>query len=626
MKIIYLHQYFCITEGAGGTRSYEFAKSLVEKGIDVHMICISCKDTSTGLKSTFKRGKREGIVDGIFVTELQINYSNHKNFLLRSLIFLRYSLEATKLSIMGDYDIVFSTSTPLTVAIPAIILRWIKGTIFIFEVRDLWPELPKAMGVVKNSIILSILEALEKLSYYSADSIVGLAPGICDGIQKRLSSKVNVNLIPNACDLNLFYPEKISSLKENSYLFRYTQKINNNDFIALFSGAHGIANGLESILDVAKYLQSSGFFDIKILFIGDGSQKLYLKNLAKTLKLENCIFLEPVSKVELSFIMRECVDVGIMCLQNIPEFYNGTSPNKFFDYISAGLPVLINYPGWLAKIILDNNLGYFSDPNDTKCFAQNIITLYSDRKHLDELAVNCRSYAKLNFSREIMFRKLLKILQSNYMQLGNRRKSYFSRIVYIGFKRICDLSLATILLILMLPFYLIIALLVYCNMGNPVFFTQSRPGYKGNIFQIYKFTSMKNLYNKEGKLLPDKYRLTKFGKFLRSYSLDELPEIINIIKGEMSFVGPRPLLERYLNYYTNEEKRRHDIKPGITGMAQVNGRNSINWDKKFKYDIYYVDNISFLLDIKILIKTILKVFIREGINAKGESTMSEFKR
>ncbi len=590
------------------------------------MVCISCKDTSTGLEKEFINGKREGYVDGIYVTELEMYYSNHKNFISRSLIFLKYSFEATKICIFGNYEIVFATSTPLTVSIPAIILRWLKGTTFIFEVRDLWPELPKAMGIVKNPIILRLLSILEKLSYKSADSIIGLAPGICKSIEKIISNKNKVYFIPNACDLDLFYPDKLASLKTNKHLTKYNKLIKKNDFIALFSGAHGIANGLGSIIDVASYLHDHNYKEIKILFVGDGSQKVYLQNLAKTKKLDNCIFLDPISKIELSLIMRECVHVGIMCLKNIPEFYNGTSPNKFFDYISAGLPVLINYPGWLTDIVINENLGLYSNPNDVKSFAHNIIKLYSDRQSLDKVSENCRSYAKQNFARELMIKKFLAMIKLTYLTNKSRENNYISRNFYIFFKRICDLILATLMIIIGLPIYILIALLVYIELGKPILFKQSRPGYKGKVFKIYKFSSMRNIYDKHGKPLPDKYRITKFGQWLRSYSIDEIPELINIIKGEMSFVGPRPLLKRYLKYYTVEENRRHNIKPGITGMAQVNGRNTINWDQKFKYDVFYVDNVSFLLDIKIIIKSFIKVLSREGINAKGEATMSEFKR
>lgn len=191
-------------------------------------------------------------------------------------------------------------------------------------------------------------------------------------------------------------------------------------------------------------------------------------------------------------------------------------------------------------------------------------------------------------------------------------------------KRPFDLVVSLIGLIILSPVILILSLLVWINLGGPVFFTQVRPGYHGKLFRLYKFRSMRNLFDAQGCPLPDEKRLTKFGKFLRTSSLDELPELINVLKGQMSLVGPRPLLVAYLDRYSPEQARRHDVLPGITGWAQVNGRNAISWEEKFKLDVWYVDNQSLWLDIKILLLTVKKVFKRESINAPGSATAPEF--
>jgi lipopolysaccharide/colanic/teichoic acid biosynthesis glycosyltransferase len=162
-------------------------------------------------------------------------------------------------------------------------------------------------------------------------------------------------------------------------------------------------------------------------------------------------------------------------------------------------------------------------------------------------------------------------------------------------------------------------------MGRPIFFKQIRPGLRGNPFLIYKFRTMLDLRDENGNLLPDEKRLTKIGKFLRNTSLDELPELWNVLKGDMSLVGPRPLLMEYLGRYTPEQARRHNVKPGITGWAQINGRNAISWDEKFKLDVWYVDNWNIFLDLKIIFITLIKVIKREGISAEGHATMPEFK-
>ena len=192
------------------------------------------------------------------------------------------------------------------------------------------------------------------------------------------------------------------------------------------------------------------------------------------------------------------------------------------------------------------------------------------------------------------------------------------------FKPLFDRFLALFLIILFAPLMLIVAILIYLWDGRPIIFTQERPGYKGKIFKIYKFRTMTQERDEFGNLLPDEKRLKGIGKIIRSLSLDELLQLFNVLKGEMSFVGPRPLLKEYLPLYNERQKKRHNVLPGITGLAQVKGRNAISWSEKFEYDVYYVENISFWLDMKILFLTIIKVLKREGISQKGKATMEKF--
>ena len=191
-------------------------------------------------------------------------------------------------------------------------------------------------------------------------------------------------------------------------------------------------------------------------------------------------------------------------------------------------------------------------------------------------------------------------------------------------KRLFDVVLAFIGLIVLSPVLLIVSLLVRVKLGAPVFFTQTRPGLNGKPFKMIKFRTMKNGVDKNGNLLPDTERMTDFGRLLRSTSLDELPELWNVLKGDMSLVGPRPLLMQYLPLYSREQNRRHEVKPGVTGWAQVNGRNSLSWDDKFKLDTWYVDNRSLLLDVKILFLTVKKVIARDGISQVNNVTMEPF--
>lgn len=205
--------------------------------------------------------------------------------------------------------------------------------------------------------------------------------------------------------------------------------------------------------------------------------------------------------------------------------------------------------------------------------------------------------------------------------MKNSRVSIYRRLI----KRPMDFMLSLIAIIFLSPILLIVAILVRTKLGSPVLFKQKRPGLNEEIFLMYKFRTMTDVRDDKGELLPDSVRLTKFGKLLRSTSLDELPELFNILKGDMSIVGPRPLLVQYLPLYNNHQKRRHEVRPGLSGLAQVSGRNSISWEDKFNLDVEYVDNVRFIEDWKIIFLTIKKVFVREGINSETGATIEPFK-
>ncbi len=192
------------------------------------------------------------------------------------------------------------------------------------------------------------------------------------------------------------------------------------------------------------------------------------------------------------------------------------------------------------------------------------------------------------------------------------------------FKRFLDIVISLLGLIILSPVILVVAILVRIKLGAPVIFKQERPGKDGEIFELYKFRSMSDKKDENGKLLPDSERLTKFGKILRATSLDEIPELVNILKGEMSLIGPRPLAVCYLPYYNETEKHRHDVRPGLTGLAQINGRNVLNWEDRFAYDIEYVNNITFINDLKILFKTFYKVIKKEDVVVTGTGSVIDF--
>ena len=622
MRIIYLHQYFSTPKGKAGIRSYYFAKKLVDSGHEVFIICLNDSRTYCGLKGEFKNGIRKGIIEGINVFQFDIKYSNSLNFIARSYIFSRYCINSIKLAFKLRPEIIIATSTPLTVSIPAIIMRKIYGIPFIFEVRDLWPKLPIAMGILKNKIIILMLKLLEKISYKSADFIIGLAPGIVEEILNNGIPKEKVVLIPNISDINLF-GSRNNNLKKPELLKKFNKKINNANLVAAFTGAHGIANGLNNLLDVAKVLKDLKRNDIKLLFIGEGSVKKRLINRAILDDLDNCIFIDSMPKKDLAIILKESVHIGLMILKNVPEFYNGTSPNKFFDYLACGIPVINNYPGWLSQMIKNKKLGFVVPPDDPEYFANKLIEIADNKKILNKISNNCSDFAKLNFTPKILSAKFSTVVNDVYLKYEDRRNNFLLKSFYQLFKSIIDRLLALILIIILSPILIIISLIVLIKLGYPIFFIQERPGLNQKIFKLIKFRSM-ILIKGSNLNHDDSERINSFGKFFRSTSLDELPELFNILKGEMSFVGPRPLLKEYLELYSQKQSKRHNVKPGITGLAQIKGRNMLSWEDKFNLDLSYVRQINPFLDIKILFITFWKVLKREGVNSKDSVSSKKF--
>ncbi|CAM2068269.1 Glycosyltransferase family 4 protein [Sulfidibacter corallicola] len=413
MHILYIPQHFSTPQGATGTRPYEMASRLVHAGHEVTVICGSLLEGTTGLSGKPIRGVRKGVVNGIQIIEIAMPYGNKHGFLRRALTFVRFSTRATWMALTMKYDLLFTTTTPLTSGIPGIVMKLLRRSkTFVFEVRDLWPELPKAMGVIKNPLVLLALDLLEFLSYRSADRLVALSPGIKEGICRRGVPEDRVALIPNASDLDLFQPDCHKGLDING--------IEPGDFTAVFTGAHGMANGLEAVLDAAAELKKRGRQNIKLVFIGQGMRKPALRERAEAEGLDNCIFLDPVPKVELARLLPKA-NLGMMILANVPAFYRGTSPNKFFDYISAGLPVINNYPGWLAEMIESHDCGVVVPPGDAAAFADALERLAADPEVCRRYGANARALAEREFSRDTLGNRMIAFLAGREPEMAGCR-------------------------------------------------------------------------------------------------------------------------------------------------------------------------------------------------------------
>ena len=304
-------------------------------------------------------------------------------------------------------------------------------------------------------------------------------------------------------------------------------------------------------------------------------------------------------------------------------------PNVPMEAAAMGIPVVAFDVDGCRDAVKDDETGTLVEPFNPKALAEAVMTYLGDRPLRERRGRAGRERVLAKFRRERIWEGLYEeyrhLLREKGIVSDIKRPAAVSSRPQPAWKRAMDVVGAAAGLIVLSPVTACIAVAVYATMGRPVLFRQLRPGIGGKPFTILKFRTMKDAFDKEGHLLEDGLRITRLGRFLRKTSLDELPELINVLLGSMSLVGPRPLLMRYLDRYTPEQARRHEVKPGITGWAQVNGRNAIDWERKFAYDLWYVDHQSFGLDLKIIAMTVWKILKREGIHQEGQATMSEFR-
>jgi len=411
MHVAYIHQHFSTTRGATGTRSYEMSQRLLRAGHRVTMICGVYEAGDQSAESSERVTECE--IDGMRVLRVAEPYANRMGFARRVLAFGRFARTATQVVCRLDADLVFATSTPLTVGIPGMKGAQRLHVPFVFEVRDLWPELAIALGVIKNPVLKWYTERLERKIYHAAHRIIALAPGIKEGICRTGYPADRVAMIPNSCDLELFRPTDE---------MRGDERFGSPDeFRLVFTGAHGLANGLDAVLKAAVELKRRGVTGIRFVFIGDGGQRNGLMRSSRVEGLDPLItWVKPIPKNELARILPQ-MDIGMMLLKNVPAFYYGTSPNKFFDYIACGLPVLNNYPGWIAELIKGNRCGIVVPPDDPQSFADAVIRLRDAPDDLDAMGRRARQLAESQFSRDVLGDQLVAVLESSYQDFNRGR-------------------------------------------------------------------------------------------------------------------------------------------------------------------------------------------------------------
>lgn len=412
MHVAYIHQHFSTKSGKTGTRSYEMSQRLIAAGHRVTMICGVYDASREVLKADAPVTEQE--IDGIRVLCIAEPYGNRMSFWQRVRAFGRFARAATTVVKGIDADLVFATSTPLTVGIPGMKGAQHLGVPFVFEVRDLWPDVPIAIGELKNPLLQWYARRLEHRIYRAASHIIALSPGMQQGIERTGYPADRISMIPNGCDLDLFRPleKPREQALADARLAGLPLEANTANFV--FSGAHGKANGLDSVLDAALELKRRKETGIRFVFVGEGREKARLVERSRQEgTIDFITWSDSIPKKQLATLL-PAMDVGLMILKNLPEFYYGTSPNKFFDYIASGIPVLNNYPGWLAEMIRAHDCGRVVPPDDPRAFAEACLWFRDHRVALREMGQRGRRLGEVQFSRALLAERFVKTLESVY--------------------------------------------------------------------------------------------------------------------------------------------------------------------------------------------------------------------
>jgi len=609
MHILLIHQAFATDQEAGGTRHYELARHMIQQGHGVTIVA-SRVSYLTGQVLPSARGHRTLCeqIGGIEVQRTWAYAALHRSFFTRVLSFLSFMFSSFVAALwVRGVDIVWGTSPPIFQAITAYLVARLKRVPFVFEVRDLWPDFAIETGVLRNPLFIWASRRLERFLYHHADRLIVNSPGFIPHLRRCGVSEQKIALIPNGVEVSMFNPaDRGEAIRQELGL--------KNKFIALYAGAHGLANDLGTVLLAAKHLE--GHPDIVFILVGDGRERPNLIRQAEELGLSSVRFVAAQPKTRMPQFLA-AADVCIAILKSILMFTT-TYPNKVFDYMAAGRPTVLAIDGAIREVIEAADGGTFVQPGEPAALAEAVLRYYRDPDLRHRHGQNARSYVAAHFDRSQQAPKLEDTFQRVY------REKRTNRGIALALKRAFDIIVSLTALTLSSPLMALIALAIWVTMGRPILFRQPRIGYRGRVFTIYKFRTMNHERDKQGNLLPDEQRLTRLGCFLRSLTLDELPELFNVIKGDMSLVGPRALLVEYRDLYTTEQWRRHEMPPGMAGPVLASGRNLLSWEEKFRLDVWYVDNWSLWLDFQILVRTALKVLKREGVSAEGHATMPKF--
>ncbi len=611
MHTLLIHQAFASPDSAGGTRHFELASRAAAQG---HRFTVVASDVSylTGRRSAGREATAGGPgPPGLKILLAPSLDAIHRNFVWRVVSFVYFMFSSLWVALRaGPVDLVMGTSPPIFQALTAWLVSRLRRRPFLLEIRDLWPDFAIDMGVLTNPALITLSRRLDAFLRARADHILVNSPAYRDILVARGQRPDQISLIPNGVDPAMFDPAaRGEDLRRRLGL--------SEKFVVTYTGAMGPANDIGTVVRAAELLRDDP--SIHLLLVGAGKDLAAQRQLAERLGLDNLSFLGVRPKSEMPGILAAS-DACLAILADIPMFRT-TYPNKVFDYMAAGRPTILAIDGVIRQVVEKSGGGVFVPPGDPQALARAIRDLRRDPQAARRMGQRARRYVAQHFNRDHQAQEFTELITT--LAAGGRARRGPGRGARLA-KRLTDLGLAALGLVLAAPLMLVLALVIRWRLGSPVIFKQQRPGLHGRLFTLYKFRTMTDARDAAGRLLPDRQRLTRLGRLLRATSLDELPELCNVLRGEMSLVGPRPLLVEYLPLYSPRQARRHQVKPGITGWAQVNGRNALSWEDKFELDIWYVDHWTWWLDMKILLITVVQTLRRQGINQPGQATAEKF--
>lgn len=606
MHILYLTQFFCPPDGAGSTRPYEIARRWVRAGHKVTVVT-----SSAGMPETYGIGRY--ILDGLDLSVIR-GARGPKASRFRS--GLRFAIAAIWRVLRVDSpDVIVAETSSSSVMAPGLIASKAKAAPLILEVPHIQVDSGDGQDRRRSSVLDRLSNALKRMVYRKGDHCLALESGIKDALVLAGVSEDAITVSPDGCDRSLF---RVPADHGATLLETYSHL--QGGPLVVYAGTLDAAHGVSYFVRIAAAVRS---IDPSIRFVICGSGPTREDIRAEALHLgaleQNLWFMPPLPKQRMPELLSAAT--VSMSLFDRDQVGRLKSFSKMFDALAAGKPLVLNHHGAHVDLIESRGAGLILSSDDIETAARDLADFVRDDEALHRAGEQAAALADSRFNRDKLaseYRVLLEtVAQADPAPQRRRRRG-------LALKRVFDFVVAAVALVLLSPILLILALIILLKMGWPILFSQVRPGLGGKPFRLIKFRTMENTEDGAGSLLPDGERLTSLGRFLRRTSLDELPELINVLMGDMSLVGPRPLLMEYLPYYDADQARRHTVRPGMTGSAQVNGRNALTWEEKFELDVWYVDNRSLWLDVKILCRTAWVVVTGQGVSAPGHDSMPRF--